>query len=591
MPERTAPRILEVDLAARRVEVTSRPDLIPALGGSGLAARLFGERFDRDPAAASHLFVLAGGPLAAAYPLATKVAAVFKSPLTGEYGESHAGGRLGLALRFTGYDAVVVHGRAEHPVYLTVACHDVAFGDAEAIWDLSCDESGRILRQLQGSPGTRSILRIGPAGTRGVAFACVNVDTWRHFGRLGLGAVFGAMNLKGIVVSGDADEPLPRRGEYLKLYREIYDTVVKTDALSKYHALGTAVNVRGLSGAGAFPTRNLRQASFEAADAISGEAFAERFLLRQIACSSCPVGCIHVALHRKAFDAKEHEYESKGVSYDYELISALGAMVGVGEPAGVIELIEAAESLGLDAISAGVLAAWTIEATERGLVTPADTGVEGLAFGAVDAIAALLSRIVRSDLPFHAAARRGLAHLAERYGGSDFAALTAGNEMAQYYTGYASLAGLAAGPRHSHLDNAGYSLDQKNPDLPPAEVARLLVEEAECREVLTALHVCLFARKVYTPELTRRALAAAGIDMTAEEIAAVGRRNLLYKHALRGRMGFRYDAVVFPKRFFETPALGRTLEPGRMRATLDAYAARVAELAEAASAQAGGGGA
>ncbi len=354
------PRVLRVDLTTGTLEVRPRPDLSQWLGGAGLATRLFAEEVDlaADALAPSQPLVLAIGPLTAAFPAVTKTAAVFRSPLTGEFGESHAGGRLAMAMRFAGYDALVVTGASPRPVYLSVSSRDVRLKDATPLWGLETEETGRILREneVRLGSGKRSIIRIGPAGERQVSYACVNVDTYRHFGRLGMGAVMGAKRLKAVVVGGDLSYNVADVQRYAKAYERVHELAVRSSAMQKYHELGTAQNVVPLNGLGALPTRNLQVATFESAEEISGEAFARDLLLQKVACFGCPVGCIHVGMLRQEF-APGFEYHYNGVSYDYELLFSLGSLLGVGDRTGVLALIETAEALGLDAMSAGVVLA------------------------------------------------------------------------------------------------------------------------------------------------------------------------------------------------------------------------------------------
>lgn len=137
----------------------------------------------------------------------------------------------------------------------------------------------------------------------------------------------------------------------------------------KYHDIGTSVNVIPLNKIGALPTRNLKSAHFEQAESISGEALAEHFLGRRIACAHCPVGCIHLAALRIPYEDEPYFYKTEMISYDYELIYALGTMLGISDPKGLLRLLERVERYGVDAISTGVVLAWITEAYERGLVT------------------------------------------------------------------------------------------------------------------------------------------------------------------------------------------------------------------------------
>ncbi|OEF97869.1 aldehyde ferredoxin oxidoreductase N-terminal domain-containing protein [Desulfuribacillus alkaliarsenatis] len=576
-------RVLEIDLTNSRLEIHERTDLAHYLGGTGLAAKLFSEflKKDLDPLAEEQPIIFANGPLATIFPVATKVISVFRSPLTGEYGESHAGMRLGLAMRGARYDAIVIHGKAKRPTYLTVNAEAVNFKDASAIWGMGVGEVGTILRKLVPGTGHRSSLRIGQAGERKVAFANVNVDTYRHFGRLGLGAVFGAKNLKAMVVVGNTNEPLTNAKEYKQAYEDIYNQTVKTDIMDKYHGLGTAINVIPLNELNALPTKNMQESNFEHAEAISGEAFAEQTLLRQIACSGCPIGCIHIGLHRQMF-GELYEYESKSISYDHELIFALGSYLGMSSQDKVYKLIDKVEDLGLDAITAGVALGWVIEAFEKGIIDETLLGTE-VAFDEVEGCLHVLENIVKQPNEFYRLLAKGTDAVAEVYGGLDFAMTMGKTEMAGYHTGHAHVIGQSIGARHSHLDNAGYSVDQKHrKDQGKPETHKKMIRELideECwRNVLTSVGVCLFARNIYTPERVIKALAATGCKVNEQQLNELGKDIYKLKHRLRTDLGFNIDELRFPKRFFETKSLIGQLSEETIQSMLDEYKQQLSNL-------------
>jgi len=113
-------RVLYVDLTKEKVSVEERKDLFHLLGGTGVAAKLLEENMHPELPALheDQPIVFAIGPLSTIFPVATKTVATFISPLTGEYGESHAGGRSAMAIRNAGYDAIVITGKATTP-YIT----------------------------------------------------------------------------------------------------------------------------------------------------------------------------------------------------------------------------------------------------------------------------------------------------------------------------------------------------------------------------------------------------------------------------------------------------------------------------------------
>lgn len=367
-------RILYVDLSTGKIRIEKREDLMPYLGGVGIASKLLEEnmRPELDALDQAQPIVFAIGAGTWMFPVLTKTVAMFRSPLTNELGESYAGGRLAMTMFMAGYDAIVLTGKSMKPVYLQVSSNDVQLKDARAMWGLQSEATGQAIRDRQTGGGKRSIIRIGPAGENKVAFASVCVDSYRHFGRLGLGAVMGSKNLKAMTVIGDRSIHIQDTQKYFKVYQQIFKKCTSTDMMAKYHDAGTPINIASLNAAGALPTLNLQTATFEQGDQISGEAFAKKNLVRKLACTGCPVGCIHIGMYRREFD-KGHEYEAISVSYDYELIFALGSFLGIQTSDEIIALIDEVEETGMDAMSCGVCLGWATEAFSNGLITEEQT--------------------------------------------------------------------------------------------------------------------------------------------------------------------------------------------------------------------------
>lgn len=567
-------RVLHVDLATGQSRVEDRPDLLrETLGGTGAAVRLLGEAVhaDRDALDPGQPVVLAIGPLATIFPVVTKTVAAFRSPLTGEYGESHAGGQLASALRYAGYDALLLTGAAGRLSTLVIDGQAVELRPADALRGLDTIETGRIISDQVSGSGHRSIVRIGPAGERGARYANANVDTWRHFGRLGLGAVLGSKNVKAIAIVGRQHIPLPADArDYKKVYAEIFDRVLHTDAMKKYHELGTPANVLSLNELGALPTFNLRQGYFGEAGEISGEAFADHDLVTKRACAGCQIGCIHIAMYRRPF-APGWEFESTLVAYDHELIYAVGSLLGIGDRDDILHLIEDIDRLGLDIISCGTALAWATEAMERGLVdAPQLEGID-LRWGDAERYAQAVAAISRGDSELGRWLGEGEVAAARHYGGLDFCVAAGGQGIAGYWTGYGHVVGHLLGARHSHLDNAGYALDQKlEPYTDDGLIDRLIADEAD-RIVQTSLGICLFARGVYDLETISRALASVGIARTAAELKAMGQRLYWERVRLRERLGFQARPEELPRRFYETPTPRGLLDPARVAHLIELY--------------------
>ncbi|MCD6444272.1 aldehyde ferredoxin oxidoreductase family protein [Candidatus Bathyarchaeota archaeon] len=557
----TLGRVLHIDLSKRRSWVEDRSELFSdRLGGVGVAIKLLEEELPKgaDPLGPDNVIVFAVGPFTGLYPMASKTVALFKSPLTGNLGESHAGGRSAVAIRLAGYGAIVIKGASETPIYLAIHNGRVFFRDASGLWGVGSSLTvGRVIREKETGAGVRTIMRIGRAGERLVRYACVNTETYRHFGRLGLGAVFGSKKLKAVVISGKSSINVKDPASYRKVYDRIYEMATKTTLMRKYHDIGTSMNVQPLNAIRGLPTRNLKEASFEEAHRISGENLAENYLGRRVACSHCPVACIHLAALREPYEDEPYFYKTTMISYDYELIYALGSMLGVSDPEGMLRLMNEVEVLGMDAISTGVVLAWMTEAYERGVISDADTAGLKPRWGDWRVYLKAIRMIVEQPTEFYRDLAMGVAYAASKNGGEDYALAFGGNEMPGYHTGPAAHLGFLTGARHSHLDSAGYSLDQRllKKGLKPSveKVVDYLISEESWRQILSSLVVCYFARGIYRPEMVEEALKPVGYSLDVETLRKLGLEILRDKNRFKVREGFNPEKLKPPKRIYETP--------------------------------------
>ena len=568
-------KVLYIDLTRQESWVEERQELFESwMGGTGVGIRLLQEECPpgTDPLSPESPIILSIGPLNGVFPVATKTAATFKSPLTGNLGESYAGGRLSLALRFAGHEAVVIKGRAERPSYISINDQEVRTKDATSIWGVDAQTTGIILRDREPGVGRRSIIRIGPAGEAGVRFACVMVDTYRHFGRLGLGAVFGSKNLKALAVSGTEHVDVPDIKRYKAVYNRLYRAAVHTEVMEKYHDIGTSVNISVLNWLRGLPTKNFLLSSFPEAEKIGGEVFAEKHLIRRFSCAGCPIGCVHIAALKTAF-SEHHEFEVRRVSYDYEPIYSLGSNLGVNTAEGILQLIDACERLGLDVMSAGVVLSWATEALEKKLITEKETTGVPLRWNEVDAYAKALNLMVRAPNEFYASLGRGAEYAAKKYGGLEYAMTLGGNEVSGYHTGPASIVGQLVGSRHSHLDNAGYGIDQKALKKPMdlETMVEEIIKEDNSRGVFNSLVACLFARGVYSEENIIDSLGAVGIVKSKDDLESLGERIFQEKYKFKVQEGFDLSAARVPRRFFETVSASGMVTAERVQEMLGIY--------------------
>ncbi len=384
--------VLDVDLGRRRVSVEPLdPGLARrSLGGSGTGAEILWERVGPavDPLSADAVFILATGPLTGtAWPCSGRVEAVARSPLTGIYGDSNAGGTFGPGLKFAGFDAVVVRGASDVPVVLRICDGTASLDDAGDVWGLDARQTEAAMRNRYGDP-TLHVAAIGPAGERRVRFASIQVTPNRSFGRGGLGAVLGAKRLKAVAVSGSQRVPLPDRAAFARLAKTMHERIRSNAMFPACSRYGTPGLVRVVNEIGRFPTRNFQGGDFVGADRICGEVLRDRYFVRDTGCFACPVRCDKV--YRVA-TGRFAGLETSSV--EYETLNAFGAGLGNADLELILYAGDRCDRLGLDTISAGRAIGFAMELVERGVLSSRDLdGLDG-AWGSEETILGLLERI------------------------------------------------------------------------------------------------------------------------------------------------------------------------------------------------------
>ncbi len=576
------PKILRINLTEEKSTIEPAQEIFNEwLGGTGVATFLLEQELKiakfPAPLAEEAPIIFATGALASYYPMMTKTVAMFRSPLTGDLGESHAGGRMAACMRLSDIDAIIITGKAPRLTWIGVDNKDVIFNDATPIGGLSTYATYRVLREQGGEPRKRSVIRIGVAGEKLIPSANLTVDQFRHFGRLGPGAVFGSKNLKALVISGTYSHNIPDNTlkEYKDLYKEIF-TQCGSPAMSKYHDLGTAINVEPLSQIGGLPTRNFTQGFFEGAKLISGIKFAEQTLAYKTACSHCPVGCIHVSYLREQFGT-EHEYTTVAVAYDHELIYALGTMLSIDDPYDVLRLIHKVERYGMDSITTGVSLAWATDAFLTGLIKAQDTAGIVLSFGNTNNYLNAIDHLVKGTTPFYQDLQKGCEYAAGKYGGKEFAICFGGLEAPGYMTGRDFIVGFSMSPRQSHLDNAGYSYDQKAlaKATTPEEEVNVMVEEMDWRCILNSLVICLFARGIFTKELVLLCFHALGMSRTEEQLKTLGRKIHRLKYTIKEQLGWTFEKLRVPDRLYKVVTSRGIVKRDEVEKMLELYYNRV----------------
>ena len=425
-------KILHVNLSNSTYEVEEPPELFyrQYLGAKGFVAYYLLNNVPKgiDPFSPENVLVLAAGVLTGTSgPGLNRFSAGAKSPLTGIYGDSEAGGWWAPELKFAGYDAVIVHGKAAHPVYLWIEDGTVEIRDARHLWGRTTGETQDAIRSEVGKTDREArVLTIGPAGERLVRFALL-VNELRYFnGRCGLGAIMGSKNLKAVAVRGHKKPDLADPdavASIVKWFARNFKDDPRTGALSAH---GTPGLVVGLDAGGLLPTHNFRSGSFVQADRINHEAYEQEILHATGTCFACPVRCKRDV----AVNDGTYTVDPRFGGPEYETIGALGSGPEIGNLKAIAAASQLCARYGMDSISAGVTIQFAMECYERGLLTKEDTGGLELRFGDEKVLLQLLEMIAHrqglGDL-LAEGVRRAAARIGR--GSEDFAMHVKGQEI------------------------------------------------------------------------------------------------------------------------------------------------------------------
>ncbi|MDH7564263.1 MAG: aldehyde ferredoxin oxidoreductase family protein [Candidatus Bathyarchaeota archaeon] len=527
-----AGRVLHVDLTSGKthVEPLNEDYAKKYIGGIGLGIRLWLDysKPGVDPFSPENPLILATGPISGTmWPTGGNGHAfVSKSPQSYGVGEAKAHGSFGTEMKRAGYDAVILKGKAEKPVYLWIDDDTVQVLDASHLWGKSPAETEDAIREELGDYYIR-VASIGVAGEKLSRLACIINDKTRAAGRTGLGAVMGSKNLKAIAMRGTRDIVVAKPDEFMEYLKEFHERM-KGPATQKYRTLGTPENVLVHNSLSCMPTRNYNNSSFEGAEKVSGEVLNDKYVAKIIGCSSCAMRCEHMCV------VAEGPHKNTMTRMEYETLWALGPYCGVDRLDAIIKGMELSNYYGMDAISAGVTAGFAMDCYERGLLTQAQLGGIDAKFGNADAMVQLVDKIGK---------REGIGEILAD--GVKVAAQKIGNgaeKLAQHIkgvevTGYdlrclkTAALGFAVSFRGAdHNRHGAYAFDVKG------KVNRLKAEKGrgklvkDMEDVYTLIDsfiVCKFSRGTYykeLPDMAKLYSLVTGYEMTPEELRQAGER-------------------------------------------------------------------
>jgi aldehyde:ferredoxin oxidoreductase len=359
-------QLLRIELEGQ----TAREEPIPAeilrryLGGKGLGSYLLLKNVARkaDPMSKENKLIFTVGPATGTrMPGSSRHGIYSKSPLTGGYAESYAGGRVAPKIKATGYDAIIIEGKSEAPVFLEISDAGVIFHPAADLWGMDTYAAEDEVKKRVGVPKAQAVV-IGPAGENLVRFACVENNYWRSSGRGGMGAVLGSKKVKAIVFHGSKAPPVADEEALNSFVKNLITTSKDLPGVKNYKKYGTPQMVALLNSAKAFPTRYWSRGVLEGWEKISGEALVSNFRVVPKTCPGCFMACGDLttieAGPRAGLTIEGPEYET---------IYAFGGLCCIDSLEDIIYLNDICDRLGIDTISAGNLVALAMEARDRGI--------------------------------------------------------------------------------------------------------------------------------------------------------------------------------------------------------------------------------
>lgn len=583
-------KILRVDLSNRSISTEAVAPLFcrKYLGGAGFITYFLWKelRAGIDPLGPENKLIFAVGPLTGVnLPGSGRNCVGAKSPLTGSLAKSEVGEVWGSEFRRAGFDAVIVEGKADKPIYLWIHDGEASIREASRLWGQKTKEAQQAIRAELGDERIR-VAGIGPAGENLVRFACIMNGLYDAAGRGGLGAVMGSKNLKAIAVRGH-QPPAVAQPEGIKALRDWLMAHIRL--VREFQEFGTGAGMAGFEKAGNLPVRNFRDGLFPGVSKIDGPAIRDTIRIKMDACFGCPVRC------KKVVEVKEpYSVDPAYGGPEYETLAALGSNCGVEDLKAIAKGNELCGAYSLDTISTGGVIAFAMECFENELLTTKDTGGLELRFGNAEAMLRLIELIARregigdllADGTLKAARRIG-------HGAEQFTVQVKGLEAGMHEPRLKAGLGLGFmvnphGADHCcNLHDTMYEVEGQMRELRPLGILEpvpaddigprkvALFRFIQLKRIMNDSAVlCLFLP--YSLEQVARAIAAVtGWDTGVMEQIRVAERILTIARLFNIREGFTAADDHLPQRFFQPKTDGvlanKPLDPVKMEKAKSYY--------------------
>ncbi len=596
--------VLHVDLTESRLWVEHPDESFYRKYGGGSAMGLYyilkEMKAGIDPLAPENILtIFTGVPTGLAISGQSRVTVNARSPLTGAIGDSQAGGFFPAALKYAGFDGIVIRGKAVKPVYLLLNDGEAELKDASNLWGKCTLESEQLLKTEFEDPKLE-VMQIGPAGENLVRFAAIMNMRNRANGRTGMGAVMGSKLLKAIVVRGNRKLEVDDKQEIVRLNREGVRLMEEIPDVKGLNINGTGDVVPFQNSIGSLPTRNYREGQFEGFEEISGEKVSNTILVNRDTCFGCVVRCKRVV---------ETEYEGNKVlsaygGAEYETLATFGSYCGNNDLASIQYANQLCNAYGMDTISCGATISFAMDCYEKGLIGPKETGGIELKFGNTRAVVEMIGKIARREGLGDLLAE-GSERAAAKIGGvaRELLATCKGQEIPAHAPQAKRSLGLiyAVNPfgadhqssEHDPMYEEGgaplyfdrLAMIGLNSPQSPGSMYDEKVRFAYLTEVfysaLDTYCLCQFvwgpAWTLYGPaEMAAMLKAATGWEVDIAELMTVGERRLNMLRVFNTREGFTREQDRLPQKFFGAlagsgPTAGVALEEAHLEHEKDTY--------------------
>jgi aldehyde:ferredoxin oxidoreductase len=547
-------RILEVDLSARTIQETSlsEEDAKKYIGGATLGAKLIYDKVAQgmDPLGPESPLVFAVGPFTAtSIPMVSRYAVCGISPLTGYWGEATSGGAFPFRLKGSGYDAVMITGRADAPVYLRLDEGKAEIKDASHLWGQDSYETQQTLKQELGGDGL-SVATIGAAGEKQLKYAGIMNDRGRAAGRCGLGALMGSKNLKAVAASGNL-RPEAADKEKLRAISQEAATQIRGNLLSiAFKEYGTLMYMDMGMVMGDVPAKYFTRSVFPV-EKVTGQALRQAYAVENYACLGCPVAC---GREVKNFGPGRDTIDGP----EYETAVAFGPLCMNSDLDTILQANHLCNVHGLDTISTGVAIAYAMYLTEQGVLTRDQIGMD-LQWGDGKAVVKLVEMIVNQEGIGNILSQGTLAMAREFNRDPDEAAQVKGMEMPMHDSRafHGMAVSYATGPRGAcHLKGDYYNVDMGGPVLEygimPGDRMDSVGKGAAAakyqshKDLFDALTLCKFSPLSPT-QLSQLLTAITGWEYAPEDLLAAGDRSVNLKRVISNKLGLNRDGDKLPK--------------------------------------------